>query len=68
MTVLHSDINPRSDEFRANAEAMRALVDDLRERVGEVRQGGGEQARQRHIARNKLLARDRVAGLIRPSS
>src|ERR1700754_264229 len=68
MTVLQSDINPRSDEFRANADEMRALLDDLRARVVEVGQGGGEQARQRHIGRNKLLARDRVAGLIDPGS
>jgi 3-methylcrotonyl-CoA carboxylase beta subunit len=68
MTVLQSDINPRSDEFRANADTMRALVDDLRARVAEIGLGGGEQARQRHIGRNKLLARDRVAGLIDPGS
>ena len=68
MTVLRSDINPRSVEFVANAEAMRGLVDDLRARIAEVRQGGGETARQRHLARNKLLPRDRVAGLIDPGS
>ena len=45
MTVLHSDIDPRSAEFAANAAAMRALVDDLRERVAEVGQGGGKTAR-----------------------
>ena len=33
-----------------------------------LRQGGGETARQRHLARNKLLPRDRVAGLIDPGS
>ena len=68
MTVLHTDIDPRSGEFAANAAAMRALVEDLRARVAEVRQGGGEAARQRHLGRNKLLPRDRVAGLIDPGS
>ena len=48
--------------------AMRALVDDLRARVAEVRQGGGETARERHLARGKLLPRDRVAGLLDPGS
>ena len=47
---------------------MRALVDDLRARVAEAQLGGGETARQRHLARNKLLPRDRVAGLIDPGS
>jgi 3-methylcrotonyl-CoA carboxylase beta subunit len=68
MTVLHTDIDPRSSEFAANAAAMRAQVEDLRARVAEVRQGGGETARQRHLGRNKLLPRDRVAGLIDPGS
>ena len=68
MTVLRSDIDTRSAEFAANAEAMRGLVDDLRTRVAEVGLGGGEAARQRHLARNKLLPRDRVAGLIDPGS
>ena len=68
MTLLRSDIDTRSSEFAANAEAMRALVADLRERVAEVQQGGGETARKRHLARGKLLPRERVAGLIDPGS
>ncbi len=68
MTVLHSISDPRSVEFSANAAAMRVLVDDLRARVAEVALGGGETSRQRHLARNKLLPRDRVAGLIDPGS
>jgi len=68
MTAIASAIDPRSAEFRANAEAMGALVADLRARVASVSQGGGEAARQRHLARGKLLARDRVAALIDPGS
>jgi 3-methylcrotonyl-CoA carboxylase beta subunit len=68
MTLLRSDIDPRSAEFAANAEAMRALVTDLRERVVDVQQGGGETARKRHLARNKMLARERIAGMIDPGS
>src|SRR4051812_21569302 len=68
MTVLRSDIDPRSPEFVANAATMRGLVDDLRARVAEAQQGGGEAARKRHLDRNKLLPRDRVAALIDPGS
>jgi 3-methylcrotonyl-CoA carboxylase beta subunit len=68
MTTLRTAIDPRSAEFTANAEAMRGLVDDLRARVTQVGLGGGETSRQRHLARNKLLPRDRVAGLIDPGS
>jgi 3-methylcrotonyl-CoA carboxylase beta subunit len=68
VTTIRSDIDPRSAEFVANADAMRILVADLRARVADVQLGGGETARQRHLARNKLLPRDRVAGLIDPGS
>ncbi len=68
MTVLRSEISTRSEEFAANAATMRALVADLRARVAEVEQGGGEAARKRHLGRGKLLPRDRVAGLIDPGS
>jgi 3-methylcrotonyl-CoA carboxylase beta subunit len=66
--MLRSDLNTRSDEFAANAAAMRALADDLRAKVEAAEQGGGETARQRHLSRGKLLPRDRVAGLIDPGS
>jgi 3-methylcrotonyl-CoA carboxylase beta subunit len=68
MTLLRSDIDPRSAEFAANEAAMRSLLRDLRARVAEVALGGGEAARKRHLARNKLLPRERVAGLIDPGS
>ncbi|HYZ20674.1 MAG TPA: carboxyl transferase domain-containing protein, partial [Rhodopila sp.] len=66
--MLRSNLNTRSDDFAANAEAMRALVADLRTKVAEVAEGGGATARERHVARGKLLARDRVAALIDPGS
>jgi len=66
--ILRSDIDTRSAEFAANTEAMRVLVADLRDKVASVARGGGETARQRHRARGKLLARERVAALIDPGS
>jgi 3-methylcrotonyl-CoA carboxylase beta subunit len=68
MTTLRSDVSPRSPEFAANAAAMRGLVADLREKIATITQGGGAGARDRHKARGKLLARERVAGLIDPGS
>ena len=68
MPVIESALRPRSKEFRANAAAMRALVDDLRAKVEQVKLGGGERARQRHVSRGKLLPRDRVHGLIDPGA
>jgi len=64
MTILPSAVDTRSDTFKRNAEAMRALVDDLRRRTEKVRLGGGEDARKRHVARGKLLPRERVRALL----
>ncbi len=68
MTVLSSAIDTRSDTFKKNAETMRGLVDDLRARTGKVRLGGGEEQRKRHLARGKLLPRERVRALLDPGS
>ncbi len=68
MQELKSRINPRSPEFRANADAMRSLVHDLRAKSDEAAHGGGETARARHTARGKLLPRDRVAQLLDPGT
>jgi len=68
MTVLKSSLQTHSDEFSRNAAAMRALVDDLRARVAQIKQGGGEKARKKHLDRGKLLPRDRVRHLLDPGS
>ena len=41
MTVLSTQLNPRSAEFAHNAAAMQSLVDDLRRQLERVAQGGG---------------------------
>jgi 3-methylcrotonyl-CoA carboxylase beta subunit len=57
-------IDPTSAEYRANAAAMKALVDELRQRRAEAALGGSARARERHVGRGKLLPRDRVMALI----
>ncbi len=47
---------------------MRALVDDLRAHISSILRGGPESARQRHLARGKLLVRDRVRALLDPGA
>ena len=48
----------------ATTSSYRALVDELRERRAEAALGGPEASRDRHTKRGKLLARDRVDGLL----
>jgi 3-methylcrotonyl-CoA carboxylase beta subunit len=64
MPHIESRLNPRSAEFEANRAAMQTLVDDLHATVARLAAGGGEAARQKHLARGKLLPRDRVEMLL----
>ncbi len=68
MNVIRNTINARSEPFRANVAAMQALVDELRAKVARIREGGGAKANERHVARGKLLPRDRVRALLDPGS
>jgi 3-methylcrotonyl-CoA carboxylase beta subunit len=68
MPTLRSTVHSRSQEFRAGEALMAALVEDLRRRVAEVSLGGGEAARAKHVARGKLLPRERVRTLLDPGS
>ena len=61
---LATAVDPSSDEFRGNAAWMRGLVEELREREAVVRAGGGAGSVERHHARGKLLARERVERLL----
>ncbi|MGC9270572.1 carboxyl transferase domain-containing protein [Acidiphilium sp.] len=68
MSGFRSMIDARSAEAKANQRAMQALVDRLTEDVARIRTGGGDAARARHVARGKLLPRDRIRLLIDPAS
>jgi len=68
MTRLTSHADSRSAEFRDNAAAMQALCATLRERQAAAALGGDAGSRARHVARGKLLARDRVDALLDPGS
>ncbi|MGO9819890.1 MAG: carboxyl transferase domain-containing protein [Solirubrobacteraceae bacterium] len=68
MTVLRSKVSPGSEDFQANAKSNGALADDLRAELERAALGGGERARERHLARGKLLPRERVDRLLDPGS
>jgi 3-methylcrotonyl-CoA carboxylase beta subunit len=68
MPVLESRVDARSPEFRANAERLQALVADLKKQLEHAAAGGGEKAREKHTARNKLLPRERIRALLDPGS
>ena len=68
MPTLTTKIDTRAEAFQANVSAMRNAVSDLHEKVQEIAAGGGIDARNKHIARGKLLPRDRIQALLDPGS
>lgn len=68
MVKLTTAINTASETFKANQAAMQRLVCELAAKRSEAAAGGPEKSRQRHIARGKLLPRNRVMNLIDPGS
>ncbi len=68
MSTIQTQIDPRSDEFRQNAEAYERLLDELREALADVREGGKAEARARHTARGKLFVRERIERLLDPDT
>jgi len=68
MAIIQSQIDTRSDEFKANAAAYERLVEELRGALAEVREGGKAEARAKHAARGKLFVRERIERLIDPDT
>jgi 3-methylcrotonyl-CoA carboxylase beta subunit len=68
LTVIRSEVDPRSAAFKANAERVRLLVRELQERVARAAAGGNARTRDRHLARGKLLPRERVRRLTDPGA
>jgi 3-methylcrotonyl-CoA carboxylase beta subunit len=65
---LETRVRSTDPEFRANVEHMARLVDELRGHRRRAAEGGPAEARARHAARGKLLARERVERLLDPGT
>jgi len=68
MPRIESQVNRKDPEFASRAEHHRALAADLRERLERTALGGPERSREKHVARGKLLPRERVRTLLDPGS
>src|SRR5690606_500106 len=68
MPLIESTLNPRTDSFKVNAAAMQRVVDDLQAQLAQVALGGGPAACAKHLARGKLLPRERVERLLDPGT
>ncbi|MBU3745934.1 MAG: methylcrotonoyl-CoA carboxylase [Burkholderiaceae bacterium] len=68
MSRIESKIQTKDASFQANQAAMQAACEDLQAQLRLAAAGGGEAARAKHLARGKLLPRDRVAQLLDPGT
>jgi 3-methylcrotonyl-CoA carboxylase beta subunit len=64
MARIEDAVDRRAESYRQNAAALSAAVADLSSKLQGIAAGGGDQARQRHLGRGKLLPRDRIRGLL----
>ncbi|THC90257.1 hypothetical protein EYZ11_010284 [Aspergillus tanneri] len=68
ISVLPSVVDTSSPDFKENARQMTELVDRMASLHTSISQGGPQKAKDKHIARGKMLPRDRVSALIDPGT
>lgn len=64
MDVLTTQINPSDPTFIENQAFMQTQVGELKAKLEQVKQGGGQHAVERHKKRGKLLPRERIEALV----
>jgi len=67
-SVLETSINTKSPEFEKNSQRMVELLTVIKNEEEKIRQGGGAKAIESQHKKNRLTARERVAGLIDPGT
>lgn len=68
ISVLPTIVDPSSEEYKENSRQMGEVMARLQELTKKIQQGGSAKAREKHIARKKMLPRDRITALIDPGS
>ena len=68
MDQLTSHVDTRSEAFTANADRMRQLVGEHRERLARIALGGGPKYIERHRQQGKLPVRERIEKLVDPGT
>ncbi|KAI0011356.1 carboxyl transferase [Xylariaceae sp. FL0662B] len=68
ISVIRSNVDATSDEFKENERLMGEAMARLEQLTRTAQLGGSAKAREKHIARKKMLPRDRVTALVDPGT
>ena len=60
LSILQSSIDKSSDQYKENAAQVREVTARLQELHERIREGGSAKARDKHVARGKMLPREYV--------
>lgn len=62
VSILPTNVDTSATEFKENARQMREVIAKMKELHALVEKGGPEKAKQKHLARGKMLPRECVFG------
>ncbi|MCK4699810.1 MAG: hypothetical protein KAT38_05735, partial [Bacteroidales bacterium] len=65
---LSSNISTNSTGFKEKREANLKLLEEYKNKIRKLQEGGGKKAIDKHRSRGKLLARERIDLLIDPDT
>lgn len=68
MPTIKTKIDRTSEDFEKNTAAHTELVEELKKVDEYLLQGGSERAREKHLSRGKMMARDRIKALLDPDA
>ncbi|OKL61396.1 putative methylcrotonoyl-CoA carboxylase beta chain, mitochondrial [Talaromyces atroroseus] len=68
ISVLPTAVDTESADFKENERQMNEILQQMTQIHDKIAQGGSQKAREKHIARGKMLPRDRVTSLIDPGT
>ncbi len=64
MSIIETRVDVNGKAFLENTAFMQIHVQNWREKLEDIMQGGGDKAKKKHQQRGKLLVRDRIALLL----
>jgi len=68
ISVIKSNVDTSSEAFKQNEQDMGEALARVDRLTRKAQEGGSAKAREKHLARKKMLPRDRVTALIDPGT